>query len=190
MLIHELGRRTLVVAACVLASGSPAVRAGGDRDDLLLGISALSLHLKVGQKPDIRAEISNPGADPAVLVLPGDRSDLGGRTPIITWRIRVIRQDREPGPEPLRIHCGNINPLRSEEVFVLKQDESRELGQWVSLPAFRVPGVYDVQLKYENRPSLEWSGLPLGPHDADAMRRVRDSTPCVLESNVLTFRVQ
>lgn len=192
MSISDLSRKAVLVAILggLVGRTGPALSGEEERTHPMLGISAPSLHLKVGQRPEIRAEVSNPGPDPAVLVMPGDRSDSGGRTPIITWMIRVVRRDGEPGREPITIGCGNINPLRSEEVFVLKQDESRDLGSWVNLPPFRAPGVYEVQLKYENRPSLEWSGLPLAPHDADAMERVRNSTPCVLVSNALTFKVQ
>lgn len=184
-------RRVLVLGwlASVLAGTLPALP-GDERPDLLLGISAPSLHLAVGQSPDIRAEITNPGSDPVTLVLPGDRSDSGGRTPLVSWQVRVVRQARDPGAAPVRLRCGNINPLTPEEVFELEQEETRELGQWVSLPPFRAPGVYEVQLRYENRPDLEWWGIPLGAHDAGAMKRVRESTPCVLESNVLTFTVR
>jgi L-alanine-DL-glutamate epimerase-like enolase superfamily enzyme len=50
--------------------------------------------------------------------------------------------------------------------------------------------VYEVQLRYENRPDLEWIGIPLGPHDENAMKRVRQSTPVLLQSKVLTFHVR
>lgn len=188
---RKQGLKASVTAVFAIALVSVARTFADDgRTDLLLGISAPSLHLKTGQRPEVRAEVFNPGPEPAVLVLPGNRSDSGDRTPIITWNVKVVRQDRDPGPEPIRLLCGNINPLRADEVFVLEQDERRELGQWVILRPFRAPGIYEVQLKYENRPGLEWRGLPLGPHDPDAMERLRKSTPCVVESNVLTFYVE
>ena len=185
-------RRT--VCALVLATlldAAAALPSGGDKlTHLALTISAKSLDLRVGEPPVVRAEITNWGSEPVVLVLPGDRSDSGGRTPIIGWEIRVIRQDSDPGPKPLLLHCGNVNPLRRNEVFTLRPGESRDLGPWVNLHPFRAAGVYAVQFQYENQPMQKWTGLPLGPHDAEAMESLRKSTPCILASNYLTFTVR
>ena len=58
--------------------------------------------------------IINTGSTTITLVEPGDGSDLGWRTPIITWQVQVVGSVyRSPGVGV----CGNINALRPGEVF-------------------------------------------------------------------------
>jgi hypothetical protein len=85
--------------------------------------------------------------------------------------------------------CGNINALRSDEVFDLAPGETKELKGWVYLEPFKEPGVYKVVFLYANRPSLEWKGIPLGEHDKMAMWFIRLSTKATLSSNELVFTV-
>ena len=184
--------RSLWVGAILLASSFRVATSETSLTTLSLQISAEKLELTAGEFPKITAVITNWGSEPVVLVLPGDGSRDGDRTPIISWNIRIIRQSRKPDGELVGGGCGNMNPLRPDEVFTLKPGEGRSLGGWVSLTPFRIPGTYAVQFTYRNDPSLEWKADP-NPgqrHDPEAMERVRSSTACDLASNYLTFTVR
>ena len=129
--------------------------------------------------------IINTGSVTITLVEPGDGSDRGWRTPILSWQVQLVGSDYKSlgfGG------CGNINALRPDEVFELKPGESRVLVGFPSVSASQV-GTYKLRLRYENDPNLEWSGIPLGEHDPNTMLRVRDSTTCVAISNEVEVEV-
>lgn len=131
------------------------------------------------------ASLINHGAEPVVVVLPGDGSSVGWRTPIVRWSVTGEAGEVEPWSGG---RCGNVNPLAPDEVVTLEAGESVSLDRY-GLLAPRLPksGSVEVSLTYENVPDLEWQGLPLGRHDARAMVRVRASTPLSLRSNVVRF---
>ncbi len=164
---------------------------GQVRTDLILEISAETLNLKTGEFPKVTATLANRGSEPVVLVLPGDGSQSGDRTPITSWNIAVIWQSRSPEPEPEAVGaCGNMNPLMSDEVITLQPGRSQLLEHWVSLQPFRTPGTYSVQFTYRNDPDQKWKTDPSRRHNPEAMQRVRRSTACDLASNHLTFNVR
>jgi hypothetical protein len=163
------------------------------KDDLTLVISAEQDKLTVGEYPKILASITNVGSNVITLVQPGDGSEDGWRTPIIKWTVfevgeTIIPPDPDQGRQIAR--CGNINPLRREEVFKIRPGESKEMKEWISLQPFSKPGVYKVSMVYENIPSKEWGGLPLGEHDRSAMKQVKRSAKCLLISNQIQFTVK
>lgn len=131
----------------------------------------------------LTAAIVNRGKAPVTLVLPGDGSDYGWRTPVLKWRVdgQVIKG----GPR-----CGNINALRPGEVFVLRPGERKELGAWIGAPALLGAGKHRLTLEYANVPGLKWSGVPLGKHDAETMKRVQSSTAVRALSNAVMVEVR
>lgn len=134
----------------------------------------------------------NLSSTPLVLVEPGDGSEIGWRTPILTWIIEPlddVARASAARTESRGRGCGNINPLRASEVFTLAPGARHAFGPWVSSPHPRGPGRWRVALRYQNQPSLEWGGLPLGEHDAEAMRRVRASSAVDVTSNSLEIVV-
>ena len=135
---------------------------------------------------DFEIRLTNLGSAPITLVEPGDGSDGGRRTPIMKWSIELIGGTHEP---PELTGCGNINVLRPDEVFELQPGEGRLLGEWVPDVWVTQEGRYRLRLRYENDPNLQWGGIPLGEHDAEAMRRVQNSTPCVAVSNDVSIEV-
>ena len=146
---------------------------------------------RMGWPPDwIDVTLLNTDPDTVTLALPGDGSFWGQRTPLMDWNVR------EPGGERLKrtsiLMCGNINPLRAREVFRLAPGEQRTFRIAVPEDYGYQKGShrYQFQLSYENRPHLEWSGSPLGPHDAEALRILRQSTACKLLSNTLELEVK
>jgi hypothetical protein len=131
--------------------------------------------------PDLfKVRIRNRGSGPVVLVMPGDGSEDGRRTPIVKWQVELVGSLYKP---PKVGRCGNINALVPDEVFELKPGESRLLPHWIPPVWVTQSGTYRLRLVYQNDPSLKWSGIPLGEHDRKAMLRVRGSTDCVAVSN-------
>jgi hypothetical protein len=138
-------------------------------------------HLNTWTAFDI--ELVNSGDRTVTLVMPGDGSEVAWRTPVLRWSV-------SPEPQPTQMaRCGNINPLRPDEVFTLAPGERRRLREWVP-PIYGVTaGAYTVRLSYTNDPTLKWRGVELGPHDPEAMQRVRESTPCRAVSNDVEITV-
>jgi hypothetical protein len=128
-------------------------------------------------------ELVNTGDRPVTLVMPGDGSGNGRRTPVLRWSV-------SPDLEKVQVmYCGNINPLRPGEVFTLAPGERKRLREWVP-PIFGAANrTYTVRLSYINDPALQWGGLELGPHDPATMQRVRESTPCQAVSNDVSITV-
>ena len=135
---------------------------------------------------DFHVVIRNSGPATITLVEPGDGSDTGWRTPIVTWQVELVGGEHTPQQAA---RCGNINALRPEEVFDLESGDERILGPWVPDVRVTQTGKYRLRLKYENDPALEWSGIPLGEHDPNAMERIQKSTACVTVSNEVLVEV-
>lgn len=134
--------------------------------------------------PKLTAALINRGKAPVTLVLPGDGSESGWRTPVLTWRVDGAVPKAEFG------RCGNVNALRPGEVFVLRPGERKELGSWIGQPASLTPGKHRLTLEYANVPGLKWKGVPLGKHDAETMKRVQTSTPVRTVSNAVTVEIR
>jgi carboxypeptidase family protein len=140
--------------------------------------------------PDwIEVTLQNTGRDTVTLVLPGDGSDCGRRTPLLEWNVRELG-----GPALDRMGigvCGNINPLYANEVFKLAPGAQRKFTTMFPRNfRYQKSHRYQFRLSYENRPAMEWHGLLIGVHDADALRLLRVSTPCKLVSNALELKVK
>jgi hypothetical protein len=161
---------------------------------LVLHIAAKETTLTQGQDAKITATISNKGQKPVTLVLPGDGSESGWRTPLIGWSaIKGEMAANHPKTLPLfrgKRFCGNINCLKKEEVFVLAPGQSKKFAEWIGHLELTGPGTFRVVFCYANEPGLEWDGVPLGRHDPDAMRQVQKSHRCFLVSNELRLVVK
>lgn len=139
-----------------------------------------------------KVRLKNLGKSDLTLVMPGDGSSFQWRTPIVGWSFLPADSKEEHPRQPPRrrdLRCGNINPLKPDDVFTLKPGETKELTQWIAYPYRLLPGKYRVVFYHSNVPELEWSGVPLGKHDADAMRRIRHSTPIALVSNEVLLEI-
>jgi hypothetical protein len=144
-----------------------------------LELKAVTPVVQAGKSPEFTAELINKGPEPITVVLPGDGSESGWRTPIITWNPPMPRGGR----------CGNINRLKAQEVVTLRPDQRLRLGPWIGAPTLTEPGKHKVRLTLENRPQMKWKGVPLGEHDPAAMARVRASLPFKVVSNVVEIEV-
>ncbi len=137
--------------------------------------------IKVGKTPKIAVSIFNKGETKVLLVEPGCSSTVGWRTPTVEWS-HVVEMSGG--------RCGNINRLTAKEIFILQPGETRSLSAWIGAPQFNKPGRYQVSVRYINNPNQKWQGLPLGEHDAWAMRQVGRSTKVSAVSNTVEIIVQ
>jgi len=137
----------------------------------------------------IEVTLHNTDRDTVILVLPGDGSYWGQRTPLMNWEIHALG-GAPLGRTPVGL-CGNINPLHAQEVFKLPPGGRRKFSTAVPEDyRYEKSHRYQFQLSYENRPAMDWGGWLLGSHDPDAMRLLRQSTPCKLLSNTLELKVE
>jgi hypothetical protein len=202
--MHEVRGRLMVVPVvmAVVWGGLPAPRVSADvpreREPVVLEESPpLVLHITPekttlipGEKYTLRVSITNRGTESVTLVMPGDGSDAGWRTPVIGRS--ELSGDRGKHPDaPERDkgrRCGNINALKADEVFTLRPGETKEVRK----ESFAAPvktGTFRVVYYYTNDPALKWRGIPLGKHDEEAMAKVRKSFRCALRSNEVRLRV-
>ena len=188
--LHDATASADTTVVIFIPPASRATRADSTIKLSIRPVSGKTVHLtKEHWAPDwIEVTLLNTDPDTVTLVMPGDGSFWGRRTPLMDWEIRV-----PGGPRlkrmPLAL-CGNINPLRGDEVFKLPPGAQRTFR--TALPEYypyEKSRRYQVRLSYENRPHLAWAGVLLGPHDANALRLLRDSTPCKLVSNTLELEV-
>lgn len=155
------------------------------------------LHLSVvpattPEQFDFKAVLINRDVVGHDIVLPGDGSLDHMRTPCIGWSVTDAHGATMMHPDTtvriVRLRCGSINALRMEEIVTLQPGDSCDLGDWLYdwtiLP--KEKGMYRVVFYYDNRPDMDWVGLPLGRHDPAAMERVRNSPAFRLRSNEVT----
>lgn len=148
---------------------------------MALELKAEKPAIKLGDMPSFRAELINQGDKEVTIVMPGDGSECGWRTPIVRW---------SPPMGTGGGRCGNINALKASEVVTLKAGERVAVSGWLGWPTLNKAGTHKVVLEIENVPGLEWGGLPLGKHDPATMERVRQSTAFKAVSNVVEVKVE
>ena len=121
--------------------------------------------------------IRNTGQQTIVLTLPGDGSESGLRTPLVSWSVRDA--DGRAVTQNWGARYDNlINPLRPEDVFELAPHQARELSSWIPPIFVTGPGRYKVTFHFTNDPQLSWKGITMRAHDPVTMQRVKKSTPC------------
>lgn len=159
--------------------------------ELALMIAPAEATLKRGEQLQVEATITNSSNSPVTLVLPGDGSQVGWRTPVVTWmfvREEAALPDRWASLDANPI-CGNINAFKRTEVFALEPAAKRSLNEWIS-PVVDLPaGRYRFRMQYSNEPTRKTGGLPRGPHEAGAEDLIRRSTACTLISNDVSVTV-
>ena len=177
---HALVLAAIVLAVPVVRAGQPSappVRKGAPR--LELRLSTTTPRLAPGTIPDFRVEMRNVGDTPVRLVMPGDGSMAGWRTPTVRW-IKDAKTDRFIG-------CGTMNGITLDEVFTLPPGETRALTGWIAPPRLK-PGRNRVAILYANTPATPYDLLHSKPDRRDedaATRACRETAAVRVRSNTV-----
>jgi hypothetical protein len=174
--------RILWIAVAALAiSGSPRAAPLPDppATGLEIELTCTNPVVTPAIDPGFTAHLVNKGKKPVTVVLPGDGSEVGWRTPVVRWGKEERGTIRR---------CGNINRLKPDEVVELAPGERVKLG-WVGHPTLD-SGTNKVKLELEHIPTLKWRGLPLGKHDEATMKKVQALPAFKLTSNVVEVQVR
>ena len=67
-------------------------------EDVALKIHAPQAAIHSGDTPSFDATIINQGKKPVTLVLPGDGSESGWRTPVVGWSVVSAAEPRQTHP--------------------------------------------------------------------------------------------
>lgn len=163
---------------CSLSFAAPRLYPVHRPDEVKLRIELVpkSTVIRVGERPEFAAKLINDGSEPITVVRPGDGSHSARRTPVLRWN----------PPMELRPGCGCISALRSDEVVTLAAGESMPFS--VTRLELTMVGKHAMSLELENIPGKEWAGIH-GPHDAEALARVRRTLPFTARSNVVEIEV-
>jgi hypothetical protein len=165
-----------------VTSAAPAARAPAKASSCGLRATLKALGERDGEMT-YALTLTNNSKTPVRLVVPGDGSQVGWRTPIITWRATV--GDR--AVEPLEAgRCGMMNAIQSDEVFALAPGESRTLRDWLGWPRY-APGSYDIAVTYRNDPTL---GARKGAVAPEVAALLAASSACEITSNTVPVTVK
>lgn len=146
----------------------------------------------------INATLTNKEDKVVNLVLPGDGSQSGSRTPIIKWSVVKLAEDMQASSSAdfhLRTgpRCGNMNALEENELVQLLPEQSRSLGSWIGVPQLpEEVGKYSVRLSYKNDPKIKWEGMGfhgMRIHNKRLLRKVKKTDLIKVESNELIIEV-
>ncbi|MEQ8791718.1 MAG: hypothetical protein RIC55_35980 [Pirellulaceae bacterium] len=191
-LAQALMLATAAGATAEAPTGSSDNSTTASRPTLSLDVEIAETSIRAGEQLAIKATITNHGREAVTLVQPGDGSACGWRTPLTGVSLAPAASDaRHPDlPKPYTgPRCGNVNPLTREEIVFLRPGETMPLSDWFCYLPVRDPGKHRVVFYYANQPDKTWRGVPLGQHDAEAMKLVHASTPCQLKSRELIIDV-
>jgi len=142
---------------------------------------------KVGWPPPIEISIRNDGPDTLVLVAPDGKEMRTPRTSWEAWNQNGIPVD----PLPIAYLDADTSPLQQRDVMDLRPGQEYRMT-W-AFPADRFKfstGHYRLAFKYENSPRMRLGGMLRAPNDADAVKRLRGSTPCKLVSNMIEVEIK
>ncbi len=150
-------------------------RPQGDTCGLVASIRSVA-----GQGMRFSVTLTNNGAKPVRLVMPGDGSEAGMRTPVLTWMATAGGKPAEPAPVG---RCGLTNAMEAKEVFTLAPGASREMKEWLGEP-YVAAGTYDVKLRFRNDPKIVRNASP------DVTKLVAATDACDVTSNAIRVTIQ
>lgn len=152
--------------------------------ELIVATRGVDLELGYDEQENrFTGALVNRRSVPVTIVLPGDGSEPGMRTPHIRWDIR----DAETGERMSTgwIGCGNIDAMRAEEIVTLAPGQRQPISVTRRL---WTPGRYRVVLRYDNDPKR---GIPRGHDDApEVLALVHSSDRLVLASRPIEVTVR
>lgn len=164
---------------------------GKDSLTLIIKSEKLQISIDSNQYVKIIATIENKGSNKIKLVLPGDGSQSGWRTPILKWSIVDLEDEAKSKYPEFSLNtnprCGNVNGLIESELVELNSGDKVLFEEWLFASIPKKLGKYRIQLFYENDPSIEWKGM--GWHDGGLMRKAKESDPIQIVSNEIIVEI-
>jgi hypothetical protein len=130
--------------------------------------------------PEITARLTNNGERVVRLVMPGDGSLAGWRTPLIQWTFTP-----DPALIGLRLRGRielHIQGIRQEDIFTLGPGQSRDLDHWILPRIFPSAPKFAASITYSNNPTIALRGFP-SSYDDVAVAMVDESDQCSVHSN-------
>jgi hypothetical protein len=115
--------------------------------------------------------LKNGGPSTLRLVLPGDGSEAGWRTPTLTW---TATSGGKPVSREGEARCGLTNPIEAKELFSLAPGAERQITEWIPPPPFP-RGTYELRLTYRNDPRLAGGKVTV---TEEAKRGLEESSAC------------
>lgn len=140
------------------------------------------LHALLGAHPTPNGSLTysltltNQGKVARSLVVPGDGSSAGWRTPVLSWS--AVTLAGKPAKEGQMARCGLMNAIDSTELFTLAPGASKVLSGWIDGPRLP-PGTYYLRLRYRNDPKLAGGRARTEPA---AAKGIAASSPCDVTS--------
>lgn len=154
------------------------------------------LRLSRNEYPETKVSINNFTKDTFKIVLPGDGSIGGRRTPIVRWSVIKLGENKvhpDTFPELDENYlgfCGNMNGAKMSEIVRLRPGFGVSVSNWAGNPIIpREVGKYSVKFYYKNIPDLTWGGI--GYQNPEVLEIIRNETKeIILLSNELIFEVK
>jgi len=131
-------------------------------------------------------DLKNEGKQAVKLVVAGDGSSAGWRTPIITWT--ATQNGKAATPEVFG-RCGLTNPLTVQEIFILAPGQSKTMTDWLDPVPF-TKGTFELRVHYKNDPALASKEGKGQAAFGDVQKAFAATSACEVTSNALkvTFK--
>ena len=185
---------TIFLAVLSVSQEPTAERRGRDNESLPLTLKSSKKHVPLNEWAAVTATITNIGHEMVSLVLAGDGSSEGWRTPVIKWSVIPADDTKyRHAPPPTRREfrqCGNLDPMKPEQLVNLAPGKSMLVGCTYGFAwhGVRIPGRYSIRFYYRNDPALAW-GDP-SSLDPQLMKQVSKTFECSLNSNDLVIHIE
>jgi hypothetical protein len=164
-------------------------------DGLALRIVPSEITAKLGETVDVPYTIANNTKKAVKLLMPGNDSNYGWRTPRVGWSVLRVEGASSARPHPKEPpvtgppRCAISSPLNRVDTFVIRPGEKEHFIGAISPLLFPAPGQYKAVFYYRNDPRNKFRGFPPGRNAPAADRAIKKSTACDLISNEILITV-
>ncbi|MCP4438273.1 MAG: hypothetical protein GY810_04950 [Aureispira sp.] len=148
----------------------------------------------------INAQLLNNSTDSLLVVLPGEGSVSGWRTPIMGWSIinldsNEVHSDNFPSIPELTLLCANVNQVTEKDLTKIAPASSASLS-WIDfhrvfdVKTLNKVGTYSIKLYYKNTPDLDWEKIGYLSYTEEAAIRIKNETQeFMISSNEIIIKI-